>query len=71
MNAFLLISAAVFGAILLLLVAAVVALWARTARARRRADYSRLAEAAGTIPERNNPLGNTQRHPLPPISGDT
>lgn len=70
MNTFLLISASVLGMILLLLVAAAVALWARTARARRRAGYSSLAEAAESIPERNNALGATQRHPLPPISGD-
>lgn len=70
MNAFLLITAGVLGVILLLVLAVVVALWVRTARARRRADSSRLAEAAELIPERNNALGATQRHPLPPISGD-
>lgn len=71
MNAFLLITAGVLGAILLLVLAGAVALWARTARARRRASSSSLDQAAETIRERNNPLADTQRHtPIPPISGE-
>ncbi len=71
MNAFLLITAGVLGAILLLLITVGVALWARTARARRRASSSRLTESAESIPECNNPLADTQRHtPIPPISGE-
>lgn len=38
------------------------ALWARTAYARRRAHFSTLADSAATIRERNNALAATDRN---------
>ena len=70
MSLILLLTLAIVGVPVLLVLLVTIALWARTARARRRAETSTFTEPAETIQQRNADLAPTNQFPpVPPRAG--